>query len=58
MALASILQLRRLRRGRLFSHLDLRVGTADKLDFPDQSLDFILFGFCLYLVDQEHITVW
>lgn len=41
---------------RLFSHLDLRVGTADKLDFPDQSLDFILFGFCLYLVDREHIT--
>ncbi|CAJ0723314.1 MULTISPECIES: class I SAM-dependent methyltransferase [Pseudomonadota] len=41
---------------RLFPELEFRVGTADKLDFPDQSLDFILFGFCLYLVDREHIT--
>lgn len=40
----------------LFPRLDLRVGTADLLDVPDQSLDFILFGFCLYLVDREHIT--
>ncbi|MCY0856202.1 class I SAM-dependent methyltransferase [Cupriavidus sp. D39] len=40
----------------LFPELDLRVGTADKLEFPDRSLDFILFGFCLYLVDREHIS--
>ncbi|WP_420993380.1 class I SAM-dependent methyltransferase [Cupriavidus sp. 30B13] len=40
----------------LFPHLDLRVGTADRLDFADHSLDFTLFGFCLYLVDREHIT--
>ncbi|MGO4153397.1 class I SAM-dependent methyltransferase [Cupriavidus sp. YAF13] len=40
----------------LFPELELRVGTADKLEFPDHSLDFILFGFCLYLVDREHIS--
>ncbi|WP_082054914.1 class I SAM-dependent methyltransferase [Cupriavidus basilensis] len=40
----------------LFPELELRVGTADKLEFPDHSLDFSLFGFCLDLVDREHIS--
>ncbi|MFY3647708.1 class I SAM-dependent methyltransferase [Achromobacter xylosoxidans] len=36
--------------------LNLSVGTADKLEFPDQSFDFILFGFCLYLVDRDLLS--
>ena len=28
-----------------------RVGTADKLDFKDNSMDIIIYGFCLYLCD-------
>lgn len=40
----------------MFPELTLKPGTADRLEFPDQSLDFILFGFCLYLVDREHVT--
>lgn len=37
----------------LFSGVDLRVGTADALPFDDESMDFLLFGFCLYLVDRK-----
>ncbi|WP_148316845.1 class I SAM-dependent methyltransferase [Achromobacter xylosoxidans] len=36
--------------------LNLSVGTADKLEFPDHSFDFILFGFCLYLVDRDLLS--
>lgn len=41
---------------RIFPDLALSVGSAEKLDFPDNSFDFILFGFCLYVVDREHIS--
>lgn len=30
-------------------------GTADQLDFEDQSFDFLVFGFCLYLCDREDL---
>jgi len=33
--------------------LHLSVGTADKLGFPDQYFDVVVFGFCLYLVDRS-----
>lgn len=39
-----------------FPDLNLSVGTADKLEFPDHSFDFILFGFCLYLVDRDLLS--
>ena len=30
-------------------------GTADSLPFTDNSIDYIHFGFCLYLIDRELI---
>ena len=30
-------------------------GTADSLPFQDNSIDYIHFGFCLYLIDRELI---
>lgn len=39
-----------------FSHLHLNVGTADELAFPAEYFDFIVFGFCLYLVDRTLLT--
>ena len=32
-----------------------RQGTADKLPFPDQAFDIVMFGFCLYLCDREDL---
>ncbi|MBN9641357.1 MAG: class I SAM-dependent methyltransferase [Achromobacter sp.] len=39
-----------------FPQLHLSVGTADELAFPDGHFDFIVFGFCLYLVDRALLT--
>ncbi|MFZ3266902.1 MAG: class I SAM-dependent methyltransferase [Terriglobales bacterium] len=39
-----------------FPNLHLSVGTADQLEFPDASFDFVIFGFCLYLVDRPLLT--
>lgn len=36
-----------------FKSLSLSVGTSDDLQFTAQEFDFVLFGFCLYLVDRE-----
>lgn len=36
-----------------FPELQLMVGTADKLEFPDGFFDIVIFGFCLYLVDRS-----
>lgn len=30
-------------------------GTAENLDYDDQSFDVIIFGFCLYLCDREDL---
>jgi len=41
--------------GRLrWPHLDLRLGTADRLPL-DQLFDLIIFGFCLYLCDRDDL---
>lgn len=32
-----------------------KIGTADKLDFNDNTFDIIHFGFCLYLCDREDL---
>jgi SAM-dependent methyltransferase len=32
--------------------LDVRQGTAEKLDFDSGSFDWVVFGFCLYLCDR------
>jgi ubiquinone/menaquinone biosynthesis C-methylase UbiE len=38
--------------------MNLRLGTADKLDFADGHFDFVLFGFCLYLCDpRDHFAI-
>jgi ubiquinone/menaquinone biosynthesis C-methylase UbiE len=42
--------------GQQFPSLHLSVGTADHLEFPDQSFDMVIFGFCLYLVDRTLLT--
>jgi ubiquinone/menaquinone biosynthesis C-methylase UbiE len=34
-----------------YPHFDLRVATADRLPFEDNSFDLVVFGFCLCLVD-------
>lgn len=34
----------------------LSVSTADQLDFPDDFFDFVIFGFCLYLVDRKALS--
>lgn len=33
----------------------LRVGTAEKLEWPDASFDLVYFGFCLYLVGRGEL---
>jgi ubiquinone/menaquinone biosynthesis C-methylase UbiE len=38
-----------------FPHLDLKVGTAEKLDYPDKNFDAVIFGFCLYLCDRQDL---
>jgi ubiquinone/menaquinone biosynthesis C-methylase UbiE len=35
-----------------FPDVSLSVGTADRLEFADESFDFVILGFCLYLVDR------
>lgn len=40
----------------LYPDIALSVGTTDKLDFPDGFFDFVLFGFCLYLVDRTLLS--
>lgn len=36
-----------------YKNLNLMVGTSDKLEFEDEYFDFVIFGFCLYLVDRK-----
>ena len=38
-----------------FSKINLRVGTADNLGYPDNSFDLVILGFFLYLVDREDL---
>jgi ubiquinone/menaquinone biosynthesis C-methylase UbiE len=38
-----------------YPDLNLSVGTADKLEFPDQSFDVVIFGACLCLVDRTRL---
>jgi ubiquinone/menaquinone biosynthesis C-methylase UbiE len=35
--------------------IDLRTGTADRLEWPDSSFDLVYFGFCLYLVGRTEL---
>lgn len=36
-----------------YKDINLNVGISDKLDFEDEYFDYIIFGFCLYLVDRK-----
>ena len=46
-----------IREGRdSFPGVRLEVGTADSLNYPDGIFDFVIFGFCLYLVDRHLLT--
>lgn len=38
-----------------FNKLNLKVGTADKLEFPKEKFDLVIFGFCLYLCDRKDL---
>jgi ubiquinone/menaquinone biosynthesis C-methylase UbiE len=38
---------------RLFPEVKLQVSTAESLPFENESMDFVLFGFCFYLVDRK-----
>ena len=35
--------------------VDVLQGTADELPYADQSIDFVVFGFCLYLCDRSDL---
>lgn len=36
-----------------YRNLNLNVGTSDELNFEDGYFDYVIFGFCLYLVDRN-----
>ena len=36
-----------------FNNIELKVGTADRLDYIDNFFDMIIVGFCMYLVDRN-----
>src|SRR5205809_61585 len=38
-----------------FPKIRLQRGTADSLPFDARSFDLVIFGFCLYLCDREHL---
>jgi ubiquinone/menaquinone biosynthesis C-methylase UbiE len=38
-----------------FARLDLQVGTAEALPFPDAQFDLLIYGFCLYLCDRRDL---
>lgn len=39
-----------------FPEINLNIGTADKLNFEDDFFDFVIFGFCFYLIDRDLIS--
>ena len=36
-----------------YPNLNLNVGTADQLDFGDETVNVLNFGFCFYLIDRS-----
>ncbi len=40
---------------RRFPDIDFRIGTSDRLEFPDDSFDVVVLGSCLYLVDRSDL---
>ena len=40
----------------MYPNINLSVGTADNLNFPDEYFDLVIFGFCLYLVDRTLLS--
>ena len=38
-----------------YNKLNLKVGTADKLEFSEEKFDLIIFGFCLYLCNRKDL---
>lgn len=43
-------------REQLKPHIKLISGEAQMLPFPESSFDLVFFGFCLYLIDREHLA--
>ena len=37
------------------SGVQAQIGTADQLPFADNSIDVVIFGFCLYLCDRDDL---
>ena len=38
-----------------YPKLNLAIGTADQLDFKNESFDIVIFGFCLMVVDLNDL---
>ena len=36
-----------------YPDITFEIGTADRIDLPDSSVDTLIFGFCLYLTDPR-----
>ena len=41
--------------GKQYPNLKLSVGTAQDINFSDESFDLVYFGFCLYLLDRNAV---
>jgi len=38
-----------------YGNIQLSVGSADKLNFAEETFDLVIFGFCLYLCDRNDL---
>lgn len=39
----------------LYPNVDLKVGTAEKIEMENNSVDLLILGFCLYLCDRDEL---
>ena len=39
----------------LYPNINLEVGTAEKIDMEDSSVELVILGFCLYLCDRDEL---
>jgi ubiquinone/menaquinone biosynthesis C-methylase UbiE len=43
-------------KNRIDKSIKIKMGTADKIDYPKNYFDIIVYGFCLYLVDIKDLV--
>lgn len=41
----------------LYQDIEIQIGTADKLPWSDDSIDLLIYGFCLYLCDRKDLFI-